>query len=193
MRVGRIFAVVLLTLAGCGPDRRPPEKPVVNAGVNIVPEAILASEKITPSTQPTDTNRPDLIQVLSQSQQHHQMILRALRTCDLASQLREKGPFTLLAPTDEAFSKLPPGTLDRLLARPEQLGALLRYHLLTGRILYKDLLATNGQVSASSGQTLIIRGIDSNVMVNDTNVIQSENSPSNGAIHWIDGVLLPPS
>ena len=123
------------------------------------------------------------------------MILRALRLSGLVPELRQKGPYTLLAPTDEGFAKLPPGAFERLLQpdRQEQLRALLRYHLLTGRVLYKQMLDTNGQVSSLSGQKMIVRGVDDKVMVDDANIVRSDTAASNGVIHWIDGVLLPPT
>jgi uncharacterized surface protein with fasciclin (FAS1) repeats len=190
------IAGVLLIALGCAPERKVRDTSLdASAGVNIVPEAILASEKIPPSTKPTDDTRPDLISVLSQSPQHHEQILRALRMTDMVPMLREQGPFTLFAPTDEAFAKLPPGTLDRLLQNPRRLRALLEYHMLPGRITFTQILQTNGQVATLAGpkQKLIIRGIDRKVMVNDANVIRSEQSASNGVIHWIDGALFPQS
>jgi len=191
-----VLLAMLLIASGCVPEAKPRDTSLdASAGVNIVPEAILASEKITPSTQPSDDSRPDLISVLSRSPEHHEKFLQALRMAGMVPMLREKGPYTLFAPTDEAFAKLPPGTLDRLLQRPDRLRALLEYHILTGRVPFAQILQTNGQVATVAGekQKLIIRGIGRKVMVNDANVIQSEQSASNGVIHWIDGVLLPPS
>jgi uncharacterized surface protein with fasciclin (FAS1) repeats len=191
-----ITVTLLIALSACTPEPKRRDTSLdASAGVNIVPEAILASEKIPPSTQPTDDDRPDLITELSRSPQHHEQILRALRMSDLVPTLREQGPYTLFAPTDEAFAKLPPGTLDRLLQNPQRLRALLDYHIIPGRITFTQILQTNGQVATLAGdkQKLIIRGIDRKVMVNDANVIRSEQSASNGVIHWVDGVLLPSS
>lgn len=190
----RFSAIVCIgLLAGCTQARPKAPAPPVNAGVDLVPSAILAAEKMTPDDQPATSTRPDLIQVLSESQENHQDIVRALRLADLVPMLRTAGPYTLLAPTDEAFAKLPPGTLDQLLqpAHHDQLRAWLEYHILKGRISFNELLATNGQVKTLSGQSVIVKGADHKVMINDANVIRSEDAASNGVIHWIDGVLLP--
>jgi uncharacterized surface protein with fasciclin (FAS1) repeats len=192
----RFIAIICIgVIAGCTQARQQATPPPPNAGVDLVPPAILAAEKITPDAQPATSARPDLIQVLSRSEENHQEILRALRLADLVPMLRTAGPYTLLAPTDEAFAKLPPGTMDRLLepANHQQLRAWLQYHILKGRISFDELLATNGQVKTLSGQSIIVRGVDHKVMIDDANVIRSENAASNGVIHWIDGVLLPPA
>ena len=191
-----ILVIAGVALIGCTPPRKARDTSAdANAGINIVPPAILASEKITPSTQPAVEDRPDLVSALSSSPQHHEMFLRALRLSGLVPELREKGPYTLLAPTDEAFAKLPPGAFDRLLRpdRHDQLRRFIEYHLLTGRVLFKQMLDTNGQVATVATSKLVVRGIDDKVMINDANVLRSDNSPSNGVIHWIDGVLLPPA
>jgi uncharacterized surface protein with fasciclin (FAS1) repeats len=195
MPLKRIAMIVLsaVLLAGCTPPPPTVDRSAdANAGVNIIPAAILASEKQPPDI--SESSGPDLVQVLSQSQQNHEKILKALRLCGLIPELQKTGPFTLLAPTDEAFDKLPPGTLDRLFlpANIHQLRALLLYHLLDGRIPLKALQDTNGQVPTLAGESVVIKGIDNKVMVNDVNVIRAENGASNGIIYWLDGVLLPP-
>jgi uncharacterized surface protein with fasciclin (FAS1) repeats len=183
------------TLVGCTPAPRPVSaRQSANAGVNIVPAAILASEKEFPDTsQPANDSRPHLVQILSQSQQNHEKILMALRLSGLVPELQKVGPYTLLAPTDEAFDKLPPGTFERLMlpANLQQLRALLMYHLLNGRIPLKTMLDTNGQVRTLTGNPVIIKGIDNKVMINDVNVIRADDAASNGVIYWLDGVLLP--
>jgi uncharacterized surface protein with fasciclin (FAS1) repeats len=189
------LSMMILTLAiGC--TQRPAVRDIsaeANGGVNIVPNVVLAAQKIGPEQLPIDENRPDLIQALSQSPMSHEDVLRALRATDLVTQLQNEGPFTLLAPTDEAWNKLPPGTLDRLL-RPtnhDKLRALMLHHILKGRIELRDMLNTNGQVVTLAGDKVIIRGVGDKVVINDTNVIRAEDGASNGVIVWIDGVLLP--
>jgi uncharacterized surface protein with fasciclin (FAS1) repeats len=189
----KLVATLVITAAlvgGCTPP--PPtvnRSAQANAGVNIIPAAILASE-----TQLPDDPRPDLISVISESQQNHEKILQALRLAGMVPDLQKAGPFTLFAPTDQAFNKFPPGAFERLLlpANNQQLRNLLLYHLLSGRIPLKALQDTNGRVTTLAGDSVIIKGIDNKVMVNDVNVIRAENGASNGVIYWIDGVLLPP-
>jgi uncharacterized surface protein with fasciclin (FAS1) repeats len=188
-----IFSVVLL--AGCTPPPPPMNDAAqANAGVDIVPPATLAAEKEHPDiTQPASDSQPNLIEVLSRSDENHEKILKALRLSGLVPELQKAGPFTLLAPTDEAFDKLPPGTLDRLLlpANRQQLRQLLLYHVLDGRIGLKAMLDTNGQVPTLGGGYVVIKGIDNKVMINDTNAIRADDSASNGVIYWLDGVLIP--
>lgn len=184
-------------LVGCTPSPRSvTTSRNNNGGVNIIPAAILVSEKESPDTnQPADDSRPNLIRTLSQSQQNHEKILKALRLSGLVPELQKAGPYTLLAPTDEAFDKFPPGTFERLMlpANLQQLRALLMYHLLSGRIPLKTMLDTNGQVRTLGGNPVIIKGIDNKVMINDVNVIRADDAASNGVIYWLDGVLLPPN
>ncbi len=188
----RVLCLISL-LAGCTPKPASSGQTAApNGGVDIVPDAVLASQKIAPDTQPAPLHQPDLLQVLSNSQQSHRKILQALQQAGLDSMLQTAGPWTLLAPTDQAFSKLPPGTLDRLLqpANQQRLRTLLQFHLLRGNISLAEMIQTNGSLPTLAGQKIIVNGIDDKVIVNDANIIQSE-AASNGVIHWIDGVLLP--
>lgn len=190
--------ILLAALADCAPPPRSPPSAAqtLNAGVNLLPAAVLAAEKIPPdTTQPApDNGQPDLVQVVQQSSMDHQMVLRALRLSGLVPLLQQAGPWTLLAPTDQAFSKLPPGTMARLFSpgREPELRALMQYHLLRGRITASDMLACNGIITTLSGAPIVVRGIDRKITINDSNVLQSSDQASNGSIHWIDGVLLPP-
>jgi uncharacterized surface protein with fasciclin (FAS1) repeats len=167
----------------------------INAGVNILPEAMLASQKMTPSSVPTSIDQPDLIDVINDSDQKHYTLIQLLRASGLIPVLQQAGPYTLFAPTDEAFAKLPPGTIDRLLqpAHHTELVSLLRYHVLKGNLAMADLLQTDGLVSTLGGQKVVVKGIDGKVMVNDVNVIRSDPGAENGTVHWVDGVLIPPT
>jgi transforming growth factor-beta-induced protein len=116
----------------------------------------------------------------------------ALQAAGLADTLKGKGPFTVFAPTDEAFSKLPAGTVESLL-KPEnkdKLKAILLYHVVTG-----DVTAGPGGETVFSenrqGQDLKLTANDGTVMVNDAKVVKADVLASNGVIHVIDTVLLP--
>jgi uncharacterized surface protein with fasciclin (FAS1) repeats len=194
---GCAAAIGLAVVAGCNPP--PPSgnpNRNLNAGVDLVPAAVLAAQRMPPdTTQPApDNGQPNLIQVVQQSALNHEIVLRALRMSGLVPTLQEAGPWTLLAPTDQAFSKLPPGMMARLLSpgREPELRALMQYHLLKGRITAAECLATNGLVNTLSGAPVVIRGIEGKITINDANVVTSSNDASNGSIHWIDNVLLPP-
>lgn len=183
-------------LAGCTPTAPIVDTgPQVNAGVNIVPDAVLASARMTPSSKPTDSELPDLIDVLQTSDQPHYILINLLRNADLVPTLQQAGPYTILAPTDQAFSKLPPGTVDRLLnpINHPMLVNFVKYHILKGAISAGTMLETNGQVPTLAGPPVVIKGVAGKIMINDANVLRSDTAASNGVAHWLDSVLLPPS
>ncbi len=192
----RCFAVsIFCVVSGCLPAPKAAPPAPVNAGVNIVPTAVLASQKMTPSSQPSRIDEPDLVEVLQRSDQSHRQLIDLIRNSGLVTTLQAIGPYTIFAPTDDAFGKLPPGVLDNLLL-PEHHTALVqfvKYHLFKGRISMSDLQQCNGQVTTLAGPIVIVKGIDSKVMVNDANVIRTDTAASNGIIQWVDGVLIPPS
>jgi uncharacterized surface protein with fasciclin (FAS1) repeats len=109
----------------------------------------------------------------------------------LVDTLNGEGPFTVFAPTDEAFAALPAGVLDALLL-PENkdvLTQILTYHVVPGEVLAADV--TDGDVATVEGQSVTLSTADG-VTVNGANVIQADVVTSNGVIHAIDAVLLPP-
>jgi uncharacterized surface protein with fasciclin (FAS1) repeats len=121
-------------------------------------------------------------------------LVAAVKAAGLVETLEGPGPFTVFAPTNEAFAALPPGVLDSLL-KPEnkdKLRAILLYHVHAGdSILAKDC-KTMELKSADDGKPLNIKVEGDKVMVNDATVIKADVHASNGTIHWIDHVLLPP-
>jgi len=114
----------------------------------------------------------------------------ALTEAGLVETLKGKGPFTVFAPTDEAFAKLPEGTLDKLLKDKESLKKVLLYHVVSGMVKSGDVVKLN-KAETVSGQTVKIKVKDGVVMINDSKVITADVSASNGVIHIIDTVLLP--
>jgi transforming growth factor-beta-induced protein len=118
----------------------------------------------------------------------------ALEAAGLVETLKGEGPFTVFAPTDEAFNKLPPGLLDSLLQDTEALTAILTYHVVPGEVLAADVVGLNGQsVETVQGEAITVTVNGSAVMVNDSNVTATDVQASNGVIHVIDAVLIPPS
>lgn len=116
----------------------------------------------------------------------------ALQAAGLADALKGEGPFTVFAPTDEAFSKLPEGALDDLL-KPDnqsQLQAILKYHVASGKAKADDVVGMDS-VETLQGQSLPIAVSGSTVKVGDATVIQADIECSNGVIHVIDNVLVP--
>ena len=116
----------------------------------------------------------------------------ALQAAGLVDTLKGPGPFTVFAPTDEAFAKLPAGTLEDLL-KPEnkqKLVSILTYHVVAGKVMAKDVVRMH-EARTLNGQDVKIMVEGGKVMVNNANVIKTDIQCSNGVIHVIDTVLLP--
>jgi uncharacterized surface protein with fasciclin (FAS1) repeats len=119
-------------------------------------------------------------------------LVAAVKAAGLVETLKGKGPFTVFAPTDEAFAKLPPGTLDDLL-KPENKGkltAILTYHVVPKKVTSKEV-AKLKTAKTVNGKELTINVKDKNVMVDNAKVIKADIMCSNGVIHVIDSVVLP--
>jgi len=112
----------------------------------------------------------------------------ALKTANLVNTLKGKGPYTVFAPTDEAFAKIPKADLDALLANKEKLSAVLTYHVVPGKVMAKDVKA--GDVATVNGKTIKITTANG-VVVNMSKVTATDIDASNGVIHVIDTVLMP--
>jgi uncharacterized surface protein with fasciclin (FAS1) repeats len=120
-------------------------------------------------------------------------LLAAVTAADLVTTLSGTGPITVFAPTDAAFDKLPPATLQRLL-RPENRAALrqvVSYHLLAGRVPSSGLMGKTMSSPTIEGSSVAIEG-NNGVTVNNARVVQADIEASNGLIHSIDTVLMPP-
>jgi len=116
----------------------------------------------------------------------------ALQAAGLVDTLKGKGPFTVFAPTDEAFSKLPPGTVQDLLKpeNKEKLVAILTYHVVPGKVVASQVTKMNSAKTVN-GESLAIKVEDGTVMVDDAKVTKTDILCSNGVIHVIDSVVLP--
>ncbi len=113
----------------------------------------------------------------------------ALETAGLVDTLKGPGPFTVFAPTDEAFAKLPAGTVESLLKDKEKLTAILTYHVVAGKVTAADVAKVSEAKTVQGGALAI--DASSGVRVNDAKVVQADVMASNGVIHVIDTVLLP--
>ena len=116
----------------------------------------------------------------------------ALQAAGLVDTLKGPGPFTVFAPTDEAFAKLPAGTVEELLKpeNKEKLVAILTYHVVPGRVMAKDVMNLS-TAKTVNGKSVTITQQNGVVMVDNAKVIQTDIAASNGVIHVIDSVLLP--
>lgn len=117
-------------------------------------------------------------------------LVAAVEAAGLVETLKGEGPFTVFAPTDEAFAALPEGTVEGLLADPEALAAILTYHVVPGKVMSTDL--SDGMMAATVNGAEITIGTTDGVTVNDANVVTADIEASNGVIHVIDAVILPP-
>jgi len=119
-------------------------------------------------------------------------LVAAVKAAGLVDTLKGPGPFTVFAPTDEAFAKLPPGTLESLL-KPEnkaKLQSILTYHVVAGKVLAKDVVKLDSAKTVE-GQSVTIKTLNGAVMVDGAHVTKTDIVASNGVIHVIDSVLLP--
>ena len=105
--------------------------------------------------------------------------------------MSEEGPFTVFAPTDDAFAKLPEGTVESLLETIPELKNILLYHVVSGNVLAADVVSLESAVTLQ-GETVSISVMGDVVKINDSQVIITDIQGSNGTIHVIDTVLLPP-
>ena len=119
-------------------------------------------------------------------------LVTAVKAAGLVKTLKGKGPYTVFAPNDAAFAKLPPGTVESLLKNKAKLATILKYHVVPGRVKAADVAGKSLQVKTAAGLPVNVDGTFG-VRVNDAHVIQPDIEASNGVIHVIDTVLLPPA
>jgi len=135
-------------------------------------------------------SQPDLVATAAAAGQF-ETLLAAAEAAGLVETLQGEGPFTVFAPTDEAFAALGQETIDSLLAQPELLAEILLYHVVPGKVMAADVIEVNGAITAA-GAPIAITTMDDNVQVNDATVVATDVEAANGVIHVIDSVLLPP-
>ncbi|EGA68863.1 hypothetical protein VISI1226_11057 [Vibrio sinaloensis DSM 21326] len=119
-------------------------------------------------------------------------LVAAVKAAGLVDTLKGKGPFTVFAPTDEAFAKLPDGTVEMLL-KPEnkdKLVAILTYHVVAGKVMAADVVKLNSATTVQ-GQDVMIKTMGSKVMVDNATVVAADVKAKNGVIHVIDTVIMP--
>jgi uncharacterized surface protein with fasciclin (FAS1) repeats len=119
-------------------------------------------------------------------------LVAAVKAAGLVDTLKGPGPFTVFAPTDEAFARLPAGTVESLL-KPEnkaRLQSILTYHVIPGKVMSQELVKVDSAKTVEGG-SIAIRTINGGVMVDKAHVTQADITASNGVIHVIDTVILP--
>lgn len=191
MKLKFLFGLLVLTLAlaACAPQATPAAVPTVEA--TTMPE---------PTAAPTEAAamEPKTIVDIAVSDARFSTLAAAVQAAGLVDTLKGEGPFTVFAPTDDAFAALPAGTLDGLL-KPEskqQLTDILLYHVVPGKVMAADVAKLDGQKvdTALEGKQISIRTDMGNVYLNDNvKVVATDIEAANGVIHVIDAVLLPPT
>jgi len=168
-----VLLVAIIALAACAPQPTPAPTPEPTA----IPEPVLSDIVDTAVADGRFTT-----------------LAAALGAADLVETLKGEGPFTVFAPTDDAFAKLPEGTVESLLLPEnlEQLKSILLYHVVSGKVMASDVV-TLTSAETVLGEDVTIKVEDGKVFLNDTvEVIITDVEASNGVIHVIDAVLLPP-
>ncbi len=170
-----LFMVLALVLAACAPAATPEPMP-------------------EPTEEPTEEPMPEeqTIVDIAVSDGRFETLVAALGAADLVETLSGEGAFTVFAPTDEAFAKLPEGTVEALLEDIPALTDILLYHVVSGEVVAEDVIALE-EAATLLGDNVSIRMEDGNVYINDSMVVITDIMASNGVIHVIDSVLLPPA
>ena len=137
---------------------------------------------------PAHVTRSDIVDTAVSAGQFG-TLAKALTEAGLIDTLKGPGPFTVFAPTDAAFAKIPAEQLQALLADKAALTKVLTYHVVPGKVMAKDV--STGSVKTVEGQSLMLDVSSAGVKVNDANVIKTDIVASNGVIHVIDSVVLP--
>ncbi|PMB00250.1 beta-Ig-H3/fasciclin [Fischerella thermalis CCMEE 5268] len=168
-----------------------PETPVVPTTPETTPSQ--PGTQTTPPPPPEAGTGDKTLIALAESNRQFTVLTKALKAAGLVDILQGQGPFTVFAPTDAAFAKLPQDAVQELL-RPENkevLVKILTYHVVPGQVLSNDL--KSGEVKSVEGGPISVKvNSPQDVMVNDAKVIQPDIKGSNGVIHAIDNVILPP-
>jgi uncharacterized surface protein with fasciclin (FAS1) repeats len=176
IRRNLLLAALAAPLAACASDNPPPQA------------------QVAPAAGPPQAPRsPDIVETAVRAGEF-QTLAEALQAAGMVEALRQPGPYTVFAPTDAAFARLPRGQLERLLQpeNREQLRALLAYHVVPGTVTSSDLAGQRVRQTTVGGRDLTINGRGRGVRVNNATVTAPDVTASNGVIHAIDRVLIPP-
>ena len=182
-----LFVVLSLVLAACGAQAtaEPTQAP---------PTPMPTEEPMEePTEKPAAAEALSIVDIAVQDGRFTTLVT-ALEAAGLVETLQGEGPFTVFAPTDEAFAALPEGTVEGLLADSEALSGVLLYHAVDGAVKAAEVAGLDGQeVATLSGEAIKVMLDGSAVMINEAKVIITDIEGSNGVIHVVDAVLLPPA
>jgi uncharacterized surface protein with fasciclin (FAS1) repeats len=182
-----LLIVFSLVLGACAPQSTPTPQPT---------EPPAPTEAPKPTATPEPTEAPKDIVDIAVEDGRFTTLVSAVQAAGLVDTLKGEGPFTVFAPTDEAFNKLPEGTIPALLEDIPALTDILLYHVVPGKVMAADVVALDGQMAdtALEGKQIAVKIDGDKVMLNDeVMVIITDIETTNGVIHVIDTVLLPPT
>jgi uncharacterized surface protein with fasciclin (FAS1) repeats len=156
-----------------------------------LPAALFSLILISSATAGDDSKKPtkDIVTIAVESDKFNTLVT-ALNETGLVEALKGDGPFTVFAPTDDAFAKLPEGTVEALLKDKETLKSILLFHVVSGNVTSKQV-ADLDKAETLAGKDVKIKVNDDKVMINDSQVITADIMAKNGIIHIIDTVLIP--
>jgi len=144
-----------------------------------------------PQDTPATVQAGDIIRVAAGNGQFNTLVA-AVKAAGLVETLQGPGPFTVFAPTDAAFARLPAGTIEALLADKEKLASILTYHVVSGKVTSSDIARMGGATPATvNGASVTVTLRDGQVYVDAARVVTPDVQASNGVIHVIDAVILP--
>ncbi len=142
-----------------------------------------------PEESPGENPTQNIVEVAAAAGSFNTLIA-AVEAAGLAQTLAEGGPFTVFAPTDEAFAQIPQADLQALLADKEALAAVLTYHVVPGKVYARDVVGLTSATTVN-GQSVQVKVKDGSVMIDGANVTATDIEATNGVIHVIDRVILP--
>jgi uncharacterized surface protein with fasciclin (FAS1) repeats len=187
-----LFVVFAMLLTACSTASTPEvvSEPVATA-VEEAPQESMPEEDME---EAADQEMAKTIVDIAVEDGRFTTLVTALTEAGLVDALLAEGPFTVFAPTDEAFAALPEGALEGLLADKDALTAVLLYHVVDGKVMAADVVGLDGkEVATLSGDQVLVSADDMGVMINQSNVVITDIEASNGVIHVVDAVILPPA
>ena len=156
---------------------------------NIISTAMVAAALVAVPAADAHAQQGDIVEVATAAGDFN-TLLAAVAAADLVETLESEGPFTVFAPTDEAFAQIPADQLSALLADKEALTQVLLYHVVPGKVEAAQVVELSSAQTAA-GQNVTIQVVDGGVKVDGANVVATDIAASNGVIHVIDQVILP--
>lgn len=188
--VGVLGLGLASTVAACSPNETA-QAPTTEPDSTVSEAPATSESPVVPSAQDSAVGNENLDELVEENPSFT-TFETAISAAGLEETLAEPGPYTIFAPTDEAFAALPPETLDQLLQpeNQEQLRQILSYHVVSGSLTSPDI--TSGELTTAAGEPIAIEANGGQVTVDGAQVVEPDLIAKNGVIHGIDQVLLPP-